>query len=78
MIGKKGQANMLDGLNLNIGLGGETSAAESETSATPRPDVENVIIIGSGQRVGRLRSTPRALISGRCSSPATKWAVRSL
>jgi len=39
---------MLDGLNLNIGLGGETPAAESETSATPRPDVENVIIIGSG------------------------------
>ena len=39
---------MLDGLNLNIGLGGETPAAESETSAAPRPDVENVIIIGSG------------------------------
>jgi len=39
---------MLEGLNLNIGLGGETPAAESETSAMPRPDVENVIIIGSG------------------------------
>ena len=39
---------MLDGLNLNIGLGGETPATESETSAMPRPDVENVIIIGSG------------------------------
>ena len=39
---------MLDGLNLNIDLGGETPAAESETSAAPRPDVENVIIIGSG------------------------------
>jgi thioredoxin reductase (NADPH) len=39
---------MLDGLNLNLGLGGETLSVESETSATPRPDVENVIIIGSG------------------------------
>jgi len=39
---------MLERLNLNIGLGGETPAAESETSAMPRPDVENVIIIGSG------------------------------
>jgi thioredoxin reductase (NADPH) len=39
---------MLDGLNLNIDLGGETAAAESETSAAPRPDVENVVIIGSG------------------------------
>ena len=42
---------MLDGLNLNIGLGGETPATESETRATPRPDVENVIIIGSGPAV---------------------------
>src|SRR5512136_891565 len=39
---------MLEGLNLNIGLGGETPATESETSAMPRPDVENVIIVGSG------------------------------
>jgi thioredoxin reductase (NADPH) len=39
---------MLEGLNLNIGLGGETPAAKLETNATPRPDVENVIIIGSG------------------------------
>jgi thioredoxin reductase (NADPH) len=39
---------MLEGLNLNIGLGGEAPAAESETNAMPRPDVENVIIIGSG------------------------------
>jgi thioredoxin reductase (NADPH) len=39
---------MLEGLNLNIGLGGETTATESETNATLRPDVENVIIIGSG------------------------------
>jgi thioredoxin reductase (NADPH) len=39
---------MLEGLNLNLGLSGETPAAESETNATPRPNVENVIIIGSG------------------------------
>ena len=39
---------MLDGLNLNLGLGGETPAVESETEREAAPDVENVIIIGSG------------------------------
>jgi thioredoxin reductase (NADPH) len=39
---------MLD-LNLNLSLsGGEEPAAEQQTEAEPRPEVENVIIIGSG------------------------------
>jgi thioredoxin reductase (NADPH) len=39
---------MVDGLNLNLGLGGETPEIEQDGGPTPRPDVENVIIIGSG------------------------------
>jgi thioredoxin reductase (NADPH) len=39
---------MREGLDFSFGLTGEAPAAEPETNAMPRPDVENVIIIGSG------------------------------
>ncbi len=39
---------MLDSLNLNLNVGTTEAAAEEERDATPRPEVENVIIIGSG------------------------------
>ncbi len=38
---------MLD-FNLNLNPGGGTPAAESAVAAAPRPEIENVIIIGSG------------------------------
>jgi thioredoxin reductase (NADPH) len=41
---------MLDGLNFNLNMGGagERLPAELETEQTPRPEIENVIIMGSG------------------------------
>lgn len=40
---------MPDGLDFNLSMGGgEATAVEPQTDAAPRPDVENVIIIGSG------------------------------
>ena len=43
---------MLDGLNLNLNLnlGGGSTAPAADQAATekPRPEIENVIIIGSG------------------------------
>jgi thioredoxin reductase (NADPH) len=40
---------MPNGLDFNLSMGGgETTLVEPQTDAAPRPDVENVIIIGSG------------------------------
>ena len=39
---------MLDGLNLNLGLGGEEYAAENPQEELPRPEIEDVVIVGSG------------------------------
>jgi len=39
---------MSEGLSLNLNLGEEEPAGEPEASTEPRPEIENVIIIGSG------------------------------
>jgi len=38
---------MVDGFNLNVNFGGDAEPVE-QTAAQPRPEIENVIIIGSG------------------------------
>ena len=41
---------MPDGLNFNLNMGGEAERLpeEPETENAPRPEIENVIIVGSG------------------------------
>ncbi len=39
---------MLDGLNLNLGLGSSDTAPETSAEIVQRPEVEDVVIVGSG------------------------------